>query len=470
MPLPSAPCTLSVIRKHRCFYVNAPLADVQLRLFEVVSITWRKTSPFVPTISTECSLSVGIGYAMRSGFFCISCNTVFTTELIRGIVMKHGSFTRKSNASVRALSMTIATLLMGASPLLVTTPAHAGISIGIGITVNAAPPPLPVYVQPPIPAVGYIWVPGYWAYADGGYYWVPGTWVEPPFTGALWTPGYWGWFNGVYAFHEGYWGTQVGFYGGINYGYGYNGDGYVGGHWGPGGFYYNRSVNELGGVHVTNVYNQTIVNNVTVNHVSYNGGQGGVAAQPTPQQQAFAQQQHTPPVAAQQQHVAMARENPALREANNHGNPSIAATSTPGHFSGAGVVAAHGAPPAPAAHLPPQHPATPAENGAMRSTQFAPHSNPEPAPAEHPPQAAGRTPAEAPMNRPAPEPRPENRPMSAPEQSPHPAPAYHAPAQPAFHPAAPPHPAAAPHPGAAPHPAAKPQHEQHPKNEQDHGG
>src|SRR6516225_11365812 len=50
-----------------------------------------------------------------------------------------------------------------------------------GIAVDVAPPPLPVYDQPPIPAPGYIWTPGYWAWDDAtGYYWVPGTWVLPP--------------------------------------------------------------------------------------------------------------------------------------------------------------------------------------------------------------------------------------------------------------------------------------------------
>jgi hypothetical protein len=395
----------------------------------------------------------------------------------------------KTHARAGALSMSIAAVLMGASPLLVTTPAQAGISIGIGITVSSAPPALPVYEQPPMPAVGYIWVPGYWAYADDGYYWVPGTWVEPPYTGALWTPGYWGWANNVYVYHEGYWGTQVGFYGGINYGYGYTGDGYVGGHWGPGGFYYNRDVNQFGSVHVTNVYNQTVVNNVTVNNVSYNGGQGGVRAQPTPQQQAFAQQQHTPPVAAQQQHVTMARQNPALRAANNHGNPTIAATSRPSNFSGAGVVAAHGAPAAA------EHAGAPTNNTAMRSTGFAPHpeaahpnptpTNPTPAPAEHPAEHVAepaRAPTQAPENReaadheaPAPHPAtPESHPApvvhhAAPEEHApvqHAAPEERAPvehAPPAPHPVAP-HPVAAPHP-AAPHPAPKPQ--PHPPKKED---
>src|SRR5271154_879909 len=110
------------------------------------------------------------------------------------------------------------------------------------LTITLIPPELPVYEQPAIPEPGYIWTPGYWAYGDDGYYWVPGTWVHPPEVGVLWTPGYWGWSGGVYIFHAGYWGPHVGFYGGINYGFGYGGVGYAGGYWHNGGFFYNRAV------------------------------------------------------------------------------------------------------------------------------------------------------------------------------------------------------------------------------------
>src|SRR5579863_10489778 len=113
------------------------------------------------------------------------------------------------------------------------------------LTVTIAPPPLLVYSQPICPGPNYMWVPGYWAYGPDGYYWVPGTWVLTPFSGALWTPGYWGWNNGAYLWHDGYWGLQVGFYGGINYGFGYSGIGYEGGFWRHGAFYYNRAVNNV---------------------------------------------------------------------------------------------------------------------------------------------------------------------------------------------------------------------------------
>src|ERR1700677_1407043 len=115
----------------------------------------------------------------------------------------------------------------------------------IGVGISIAPPPIPVYVQPPIPEPGYMWTPGYWAY-ENNYYWVPGTWVEPPSVGVLWTPPYWGFIGGVYGFNARYWGPHVGFYGGINYGFGYGGFGYGGGRWDGGNFSYNRSVNNFG--------------------------------------------------------------------------------------------------------------------------------------------------------------------------------------------------------------------------------
>src|SRR5215472_3847994 len=131
-----------------------------------------------------------------------------------------------------------------------TIPAQSRAQIAVGVSVRIGPPALPVYVQPVCPGPGYIWTPGYWAYGPDGYYWVPGTWVQPPVVGVLWTPGYWGWSNGYYLWHEGYWGPHVGFYGGINYGFGYTGVGFRGGYWNNGAFFYNRSVNRV--INVTN--------------------------------------------------------------------------------------------------------------------------------------------------------------------------------------------------------------------------
>lgn len=231
-------------------------------------------------------------------------------------------------------------------------PPVAEVSAEAEVQANEAPPALPVYEQPPCPVEGYMWTPGYWAWAPAGYYWVPGTWVAPPRVGLLWTPAYWGFVGGVYVFHAGYWGPHVGFYGGVHYGFGYTGVGFAGGRWVGSSFAYNQSVTNVNVTVVHNTYNETVVNNVTVNRVSYNGGAGGVVATPTAQERAAAQEQHVAVTPAQHQHIQQASSNPALLARNNGGRPAIAATPRPAAFSAPGVVGAHGAgsPPAAVAH------------------------------------------------------------------------------------------------------------------------
>jgi hypothetical protein len=209
----------------------------------------------------------------------------------------------------------------------------------VAISVSFGPPPIPVYEQPICPAEGYIWTPGFWDYdEEDGYYWVPGTWVEAPEPGYLWTPGYWGWGNGVYLFHEGYWGPHVGFYGGINYGYGYFGNGYEGGRWDRGRFYYNTSVNRVNVTVIHNTYNTRIVERNN-NRISYNGGRGGVVRGPSAQEETYGRERHVERVAVQREHIQQARSNPALRASNNRGKPPIAATERPGDFHGGAVAA-----------------------------------------------------------------------------------------------------------------------------------
>jgi hypothetical protein len=110
-------------------------------------------------------------------------------------------------------------------------PSSTKAQVSVGISITSPPPPLPVYIQPLCPGPRYIWTPGYWAWGPDGYYWAPGTWVLAPEVGLYWTPGYWGWGDDVYVWHAGFWGPTVGFYGGIDYGFGYTGVGYVGGYW-----------------------------------------------------------------------------------------------------------------------------------------------------------------------------------------------------------------------------------------------
>jgi hypothetical protein len=284
----------------------------------------------------------------------------------------------------------------------------------VGILVTFAPPALPVYEQPPCPDQGYIWTPGYWAYDNdyGDYYWVPGTWVLAPQVGLLWTPPYWGWGGNGYMFYPGYWGPQVGFYGGIAYGYGYYGNGYQGGRWNNGQFYYNRSVNNVNVTNIHNVYNTTVINETTVNRVSYNGGNGGINARPTPAEESAIHERHVPPVAAQNEHVQAARNNQQLRASVNQGKPPIAATPKPAALSDRAVVPAKeaGAP----YHPPANRAAAPAENAA------APH------PANEAARPANRGTAAPAENAAAPHPEAEaarpGAPVHAKDLPPHPAP------------------------------------------------
>ncbi len=337
-------------------------------------------------------------------------------------------------------------------PFLLMLAVAAPVPAQVTVSVNIAPPELPVYDQPPIPGDGYIWTPGYWAWSDDDqdYYWVPGTWVESPEVGYLWTPGYWGVDGGAFLWHAGYWGPQIGFYGGVNYGYGYGGRGYEGGYWQGGHLYYNTAVSNIGTVHITNVYNRTVINNVTVNRVSYNGG-NGIHAQPTAAEQQAAQARHITATPVQRQQEQTARGNQSLRASVNHGSPPIAATPRPGVFSGGGVVAAHrtgtmsvvGAQPrsTPAARNEGEQPRPPAQRPQVEQRTVtprpqAPAAREETRPAEsrpvEPRPAEGR-PAET---RPAEnvQPRVEPRPAAAPPPRPEPRPAPRQPEHPPEHP------------------------------------
>ncbi len=233
------------------------------------------------------------------------------------------------------ISRFIGTIAIAIALISTPTAAFAGVFVGIGISVNVAPPPLPVYVQPPVLVADQIWMPGYWAYGGFGYYWVPGTWVSAPQVGYLWTPGYWGYGGGAYLWHAGYWGPHIGFYGGVNYGFGYTGTGYVGGGWNGAHFQYNTAVTNVNHTTITNVYvNRTVINNVTYNdanvsRVSYNGGPGGVYAHPSAEESYAQSEPHLAPTAMQQQHIQAAEQNRNYLASVNAGHPENAALATP---------------------------------------------------------------------------------------------------------------------------------------------
>ena len=212
------------------------------------------------------------------------------------------------------------------------------------------PPPLPDYAQPPAPDDGYIWTPGYWGWGPYGYYWVPGVWVEPPYVGGLWTPGYWGFYGGSYLWYPGHWGMHIGWYGGINYGFGYVGFGYEGGYWNGGHFFYNRVYNNINGRGVRNVYsyranvrvnnndrgnnNQRGNNNVRVNNggrPSYRGGPNGVQAQPRASEGNAYREPTAPRMNTQVQHEQNYSTQRGQYAARNNTRPSTTAETRPLH-------------------------------------------------------------------------------------------------------------------------------------------
>ena len=196
----------------------------------------------------------------------------------------------------------------------------------VEFSVGWAPPPLPVVVQPACPVAGYIWTPGYWGWDDYyyDYYWVPGVWVPPPRVGLLWTPGWWGWRNGAYAFNQGYWGPTVGFYGGINYGYGYTGNGYWGGRWSGNTFQYNTAVTHVNKTVINNTYvNNSFAKNVNANRTSFNGGNDGIKAQPNAEQRAaMANAKKEGPTSQQLERQKLASKDQNLRASVNKGHPN----------------------------------------------------------------------------------------------------------------------------------------------------
>jgi hypothetical protein len=224
----------------------------------------------------------------------------------------------------------VGSMVLACAFLVIPVTSGAMPRVGVVVSVRVAPPILPVYAQPICPGPGYIWEPGYWAYSDEGYYWVPGTWVLPPRFGLLWTPGYWGFADGLYVWHVGYWGPAVGFYGGINYGFGYSGSGFYGGYWRGDQYFYNTRVTKVNRTIIHNVYNTNVTNQrESTNRVSFNGGPHGVNARPTSSQLSAARLPHVPMTSEQLQHQRAASTNRTMLASLNHGRPDVAASTRP---------------------------------------------------------------------------------------------------------------------------------------------
>lgn len=299
-----------------------------------------------------------------------------------------------------------------------------------------------------------------------------------PYIDALWTPPYWEFYAGHYRWHHGYWGRHVGFYGGINYGFGYTGLGFYGGYWSGGSFVYNRSVTNVNVNVVHNVYERRITNHTPFNRVSYNGGSGGIARRPTAPELAAVREARISPMPAQVQQAREASANRAQFAAANHGRPSITAEVRPlaGHPNAPHASATPESRPVPQNHsqaapmerpevrpMPPQTaqqiPRMPVERPAAPEIRrpvppappFAREVKPSPMPQRpEPPRQAGREGVAA--GRTAPPFRPEVHPAPV-------APQADREGVPNRRPSPPPHPEVHPAPAMAPRPAPPAQHE-----------
>jgi len=83
-------------------------------------------------------------------------------------------------------------------------------------------------------------------------------------------------------------------------------------------------VNRVDANSIHNVYNTRV--NETVNRVSYNGGNGGINARATSEEEAAARGKRSGPVSEQTQHAWSAHNNPQQRLSANHGAPPVTAT------------------------------------------------------------------------------------------------------------------------------------------------
>ena len=237
----------------------------------------------------------------------------------------------------------LAVIIIAMSSLLGTAK-NTTAQAAVGISVEVAPPALPVYTQPPCPEEGFLWTPGYWYWGANGYFWVPGVWCRPAHIGWLWTPGYWGWGSGHYWWHGGYWGEHVGYYGGVCYGYGYGGHGFYGGRWEGGAFRYNTAVWSVGGGFHNTYVDRTVINNTNVNRTSFNGP-NGIHEEPNAEERTAMNEQHMQATTEQMNHEHSASANRNQLYSTNHGNPSVTAKSAVGgqkfNPSGHAMQAAH---------------------------------------------------------------------------------------------------------------------------------
>jgi hypothetical protein len=88
----------------------------------------------------------------------------------------------RSRIAGLAVAAALATLLGGCIVVPAGPPA--------GEVVAVAPPPPQAEVVTVAPAVGWLWIAGYWNWYGGRHVWVPGRWVAPR-PGYHWAPHHW---------------------------------------------------------------------------------------------------------------------------------------------------------------------------------------------------------------------------------------------------------------------------------------
>lgn len=97
----------------------------------------------------------------------------------------------------------LATLLSGCYVMPVGYP-RGGYAPAPGEMIDAAPPPAQYEVAPVAPALGYVWIGGYWNWQLGRHVWVGGRWALPP-AGHYWVPHRWERGSRGWSAHPGYW-------------------------------------------------------------------------------------------------------------------------------------------------------------------------------------------------------------------------------------------------------------------------
>jgi hypothetical protein len=128
---------------------------------------------------------------------------------------------------------------------------------------------------------------------------------------------------------------QVGWYGGVDYGY--YGSGYVGGRWRGNTFAYNTAVSNVDPARVRIVYRDPGAVNHKWNRISSHGGRNGIQAQPAAGQLAAARARRLGPSSVQMRLAQIASTNRGNFARVNHGRPASAALARPYSANRSGV-------------------------------------------------------------------------------------------------------------------------------------